>query len=401
MTDAIRSRVMAVIAAVVAVFAVTPTAMADMHGIDVSGWQSDTVTCAAPGDFAIVKVTGGTYFTNPRWRAQADCTLRSGKALGLYHYANDGAPGDAVAEADRFVSYAQPYLGRALLALDWESQGNYAWGNGDWIRRFVNRVHERTGVWPMVYASASAVWQIPSDVRANCGLWVAQYANMSATGYQNAPWNLGAAGEAMRQYTSTGYVGGVGPLDLNLFRGDRAAWAKYANPSGSGSGGSAPAPSQPSVDLEALAAAVIRGDYGNGSDRRARLGGNYDAVMAIVNRRLGLGSTSTQQAAPAPSTGTSVTVRSGDTISAIAARTGRYPLSAWRVPSGNINLIYPGQIVTFGGGGASTSGGRTVVVRSGDTLSGIAARLGISYTQLTGYRSGNPSLIYPGEVLRY
>ena len=65
--------------------ALTPaTAMADMHGIDVSGWQSDTATCAAPGDFAIVKVTGGTYFTNPRWRAQADCTLRSGKALGLH-----------------------------------------------------------------------------------------------------------------------------------------------------------------------------------------------------------------------------------------------------------------------------------------------------------------------------
>ena len=41
------------------------------------------------------------------------------------------------------------------------------------------------------------------------------------------------------------------------------------------------------------------------------------------------------------------------------------------------------------------------VVQSGDTLSGIAARLGISYTQLSGYRSGNPNVIYPGEVLRY
>ena len=42
-----------------------------------------------------------------------------------------------------------------------------------------------------------------------------------------------------------------------------------------------------------------------------------------------------------------------------------------------------------------------MTVRSGDTLSGIAARLGISYTQLSGYRSGNPNVIYPGEVLRY
>lgn len=42
-----------------------------------------------------------------------------------------------------------------------------------------------------------------------------------------------------------------------------------------------------------------------------------------------------------------------------------------------------------------------MTVRSGDTLSGIAARLGIGYTQLTGYRSGNPNVIYPGEVLHY
>lgn len=385
--------------------ALTPTtAMADMHGIDVSGWQSSTVTCAAPGDFAIVKVTGGTYFTNARWRAQADCTLRSGKALGLYHYANDGAPGDAVAEADRFVSYATPYLGRALLALDWESQGNYAWGNGDWIRRFVNRVHDRTGVWPMVYASASAVWQIPSDVRANCGLWVAQYANMNATGYQSAPWNLGAAGEAMRQYTSSGYVGGVGPLDLNLFRGDRTAWNKYANPTGSGSGGSTSTPSQPSVDLEALAEATIRGDYGNGQQRRDALGANYAAVMAIVNQRL-TGSTAGQTQQTTQAATTRVTVRSGDTMSAIATRTGLWPLSAWSVPSGNINRIWPGQVVTYNGGSVSTGSNappsRTVTVRSGDTLSGIAARLGISYTQITGYRSGNPNVIYPGEVLSY
>ena len=91
-------------------------------------------------------------------------------------------------------------------------------------------------------------------------------------------------------------------------------------------------------------------------------------------------------------------------ISASAKRTGLYPLSAWRVPSGNINRIYPGQVVVYRGGSTTAtrpSSGRTVTVKRGDTLSGIAARLGISYTQLHGYRSGNPSLTYPGEVLSY
>ena len=42
----------------------------------------------------------------------------------------------------------------------------------------------------------------------------------------------------------------------------------------------------PSIDLEAEAAKVIRGDYGNGDERRARLGDNYRAVQNVVNRML-------------------------------------------------------------------------------------------------------------------
>ena len=50
---------------------------------------------------------------------------------------------------------------------------------------------------------------------------------------------------------------------------------------------SAPAvPSVPSVDIDALANAVIRGDYGVGEERRARLGANYDTVQNRVNQIL-------------------------------------------------------------------------------------------------------------------
>lgn len=49
-------------------------------------------------------------------------------------------------------------------------------------------------------------------------------------------------------------------------------------------------------DIEALANAVIRGEYGNGDQRRARLGGLYDAVQRRVNEKLG-----TRSAPSAPS----------------------------------------------------------------------------------------------------
>lgn len=44
---------------------------------------------------------------------------------------------------------------------------------------------------------------------------------------------------------------------------------------------------QPTVNLEDLATRTIRGDFGNGEARRRALGVNYDAVMMIVNKRLG------------------------------------------------------------------------------------------------------------------
>lgn len=242
----------ALIAALFAVLlACTPAiAMADMVGIDVSGWQASNVTCTASYDFAVVKVSQGVGFENGSWRTQARCVTDRGKSLGLYHYAGGN---NAASEADYFVGRARDYIGRAVLVLDWESYQNAQWGNSDWVRRFVQRVHTLTGVWPMVYVQASALGQIPGDVRANCGLWVAQYASNAPTGYQSRPWNYAVYGEAMRQYTSNGWISGYnGPLDLNYFRGDAGQWQAYANPAGAAKPATPPQTEKPptqTIDL--------------------------------------------------------------------------------------------------------------------------------------------------------
>lgn len=353
----------AVAAVLAGALAFAPSAYADMSGIDVSGHQPAGVTRMVDYDFAVVKVNQGTGFVNGSWRAQADGVVSRGKSLGLYDYAAGGNP---VAEADYFVALARPFVGRAVLVLDWESRGNAAWGDGGWVRSWVNRVHSRTNVWPMVYVQASAIGQIPADVRATCGLWVAQYGGNAATGYQSRPWNYGRYGEAMRQYSSNGRLAGYpGPLDLDCFRGGRWQWNLYANP------GSA-------VKPDVVPAPAPR------------------PVPAPARRPV-------PQPANPPARRLAVRVRRGDTMWGIASRYGAWPVSAWRVPSGNPNVVYPGQVVTYGGSGAVPPAPRTraYVVRSGDSLSGIAARLGVRAGSLTGYRSGNPNLIYPGEVLHY
>mgnify|MGYP001302365081 CR=1 FL=1 len=189
----IRERTIAAIAVAVTVFMVAaPSASAaTMNGYDVSGWQAANITATAPGDFAIIKATEGSTYVNPYMTSQVSGAISTGKSYGFYHYA-DGW--NAEAEANHFIAAVRPYVGRAILALDWESNGNNAWGNSDWIRRFVNTVHSRTGVWPVVYVQASSVGQVSADVRQHCALWKAQYASNATTGYQGAPWNLGSAG---------------------------------------------------------------------------------------------------------------------------------------------------------------------------------------------------------------
>lgn len=55
--------------------------------------------------------------------------------------------------------------------------------------------------------------------------------------------------------------------------------------SGGGSGGSSSSGSG-EVDIDALARTVINGDYGNGEERKRRLGSNSAAVQRCVSQML-------------------------------------------------------------------------------------------------------------------
>lgn len=103
---------------------------------------------------------------------------------------------------------------------------------------------------------------------------------------------------------------------------------------------------------------------------------------------------------PAPSApGGSVTVQSGDTLSGIAVRNGVSldALLAANPQIRNPGLIYPGQSVHLPG-----AGGGEVTVRGGDTLSGIAARNGVSLDAVLAANPqiSNPDLIHPGQTVR-
>lgn len=308
-----------------------------MNGIDISNWQAGIDLSKVPADFVIMKATQGTTYVSPDCDRQYQQARKLGRLRGVYHYV-DGS--GATREADYFVGHCKGYIHDAILAIDWEQEQNHAWGNYEYLKRLVRLVIERTGVKPLIYAQAgiyAGVSRVAAEL--DCGLWIAQYATMTATGYQEHPWNEGSYSCVIRQYTSAGKLPGWSVnLDLNKAYIDANAWAKYANPTGQAAAKPqpTPAPAPARKSLDAVAAEVIAGKWGNGMDRVNRLrAAGYDptAVQAKVNERM----------KPPART---YTVRPGDTLSGIAARYGTtYIELARKNGIANPNVIYPGQTI--------------------------------------------------------
>lgn len=214
-----------------------------LNGIDVSNYQASINIGAVPCDFVIAKATEGTGYVSPACARQVDGALNAGKLAGVYHYVRGG---DAAAEADFFVSQIRGWIGRVVLAVDFESGGNKAWGRWDYARKVLERVRDKTGVVPLLYGPASAYAGLKSAADpVNAGLWIANYANMKATGYQSAPWKLSSYPCAIYQYSSSGRLPGyAGSLDLDLFQGDAAAWRAYAGAKAAPSGPRALSPDE-------------------------------------------------------------------------------------------------------------------------------------------------------------
>lgn len=349
-----------------------------MNGIDISNWQNGINLDTVPYDFIIAKATQGKTYVSPDCARQVEQARARGKLFGVYHYI-DGS--GAIGEADFFIDNIKNWVGEGMLCLDWESNQNSAWGNEDYLRQVAQRVIDRTGIPPVIYVQQSRMAQVkPIADALNCALWIAQYANMNATGYQDAPWNEGAYSCAIRQYSSCGRLSGYsGNLDLNKAYMDAAAWKKYANPSG-GASAPSPAPSKPSASAPSgstldLVYHIVTNDI-NGDARRDYCGSRYDDVQGFIN-----------DTHDASASTLAKWIRAG--------KYGNNPVRQTVIEACGGKYREAQDIIN--GKGKQT----TYVVKSGDTLSGIAAKFGTTYQAIAAKNGiSNPNLIYPGQVLK-
>lgn len=324
-----------------------------LRGLDLSVWQNPG-TGDGDYDFIICKATEGVGYTDPNCDAHYQRAKSQGKLLGVYHFARPGY-NSAIAEADWFVSQIQGYIGEALLVLDWEVEATW---NVNWAKQWLDRVYEKTGVKPLVYASGSVItgndWS--SVANSDYGLWIAYWPNQYqyGEGWPTSPDEMSYGTGAWPFWAIWQFSSRNGRLDCDVANMDREAWMRYAAKNGKPAPAPAPSPAP--------------------------------------------------APAPAPADYQTYTVVSGDTLSGIAAKFGTtYQKIAADNGIANPNLIYPNQVLKIygGNGGGNTGGAEYYTIQPGDTLSGIAAKFGTSVQQLAAWNNiQNVDLIYAGNTIR-
>lgn len=148
-----------------------------------------------------------------------------------------------------------------------------AWTSGSWEADAGSITWETQnsaagGDWPVSDAALNATIALLADIAKRYG------------------WKQVVFGQQLRGHREFASTACPGP-----YLWARLPWiAQQANAKLNGGGGTTPSkPSTPSTSgksIAQLATEVLAGVYGNGADRRAALGSQYDAVQAEVNRRL-------------------------------------------------------------------------------------------------------------------
>jgi lysozyme len=192
------------------------------------------------------------FVVDDKYSSRQGAAVRAGLLWGAYHYANASDP---IRQADHFLSTVESAWRRAegagrpneiLLVLDFEKNGHYPGGTMriDQAVAFVERIHERTGVYPGLYSgeyrirgiiNSTGVSTTHKQVLARCWLWVANYHYEPRS---ISPWGHWT----MWQYTGDGVcdlprsaypksVANIRNAERNIFRGSpeavRAFWQEH------------------------------------------------------------------------------------------------------------------------------------------------------------------------------
>ena len=347
-------------------------------GPDISSWQGDINIheLANHCDFFIFRSHAGMSEDSKAAR-NVDLAIDSGKPYGLYIYSYALTRERAKQEAANVIAFANSRRVKPkFLVIDMEDADGYKARNGmpsnDTLRGICTEecvAFENAGYYAMIYASSS--WfKNKLDGLNRFDKWVAHW---PTSGGKQKGMNTDPSGEnanncGIWQFTSEGHLPGYnGNLDMNYLYKDVILGGDTPTPQ------PAPTPTVEGSTLE-LAAAVMRGEYGDDQARKDSLGNRYDEVQDFINH---------------------IYNASVDTLVA-EVKAGKYGNVPIR--SDVLGLRFQEVQDKINNDGGSSE--KVYIVKPGDILSSIAAKFGTTYQKIA--RDNNisdPDLIYPGQRL--
>lgn len=388
------------------------------HGVDWAKYQGANGVFGYPHDkFAIAQVGGyyNGYFAD-QWTypTQVQYAIAQGKRAHTYIYARFSNKYEADQMLDHYLPKVQTPK-KSIVALDVED----GTPNTEAVLYALDRV-EKAGYTAVLYGYKNFLLNHVDLARIakQYPLWLGEYPDYNVTPEPNYNYFPSFDNIGIFQFTSTYIAGGLdGNIDLTGltdvgYKGGNAE-KPVTKPDAVQQG--IIADNTPKKDIAAGYTVKVNFSaktWSTGQAIPAWVKGNSYEVIQTSGNKVLLGGImswidrsnveilSTSKQNNAQSTTGTYTVRSGDSLSAIAARFGT-TVSALQNANNirNANLIYPGQVLRVSG---QATAQRTYTVRSGDNLSVIASRLGTTVSHLqsvNGIRNAN--LIYPGQMLRY
>ncbi|KAG8904417.1 hypothetical protein FRB99_001796 [Tulasnella sp. 403] len=204
---------------------------AQPEGVDVASYQGNVNWGSLGVDFAYIKATEGTGYTNPYFASQYNGAYNAGLIRGAYHFARPDISSGAT-QANYFLAHGGGWSadGKTLpgaLDIEYNPYGATCYGLSasamvSWIHDFANTYQSKTSRYPVIYTTTDW-WTTCTGNNSGFGttspLWIARYA--SSVGTLPAGWSY----HTFWQYTSTG--AGVG--DHDRFNGDLAGLKRLAS----------------------------------------------------------------------------------------------------------------------------------------------------------------------------
>jgi GH25 family lysozyme M1 (1,4-beta-N-acetylmuramidase) len=201
-----------------------------VQGMDVSYYEEsiDWTEAHAQGiEFAIIRVTDGTQFIDPKFPAYWAGAKAAGVIRGAYQFFRPAQ--DPIAQADLLLSLmGPPQPGDLPPVIDVEVSGGLSQTEVTAaVHAWVDHVAQTIGRQPIIYAGLYS-W---ADLTGNADittspLWVAQYTTAPCPDIPS-PW----ARWLMWQHSSTASVSGIpgSTLDIDLFNGTRDDLLAFTN----------------------------------------------------------------------------------------------------------------------------------------------------------------------------